>query len=346
MSADHLRRLWRANAFEAMPVRTDLHDLHVPFDQLVDGAGGSGPWEGRLRVALENRQRVAVLGASGEGKSSLMHFVLGPLVEGLAPLPVAVGLEAPDVVKDPAAFAEHFVGRVRQFVVRSLPKAVGKADLGGAQSARQRTRAVEVGVPAWLGTHLEVARELQSTSDATLTSAADHVETARALLDVVEAAGLVPVLLLDDTDKWLRSGEGSIDDELRDSFFRRVLRLLAEDLGCAAVVAVHPTYLDDDSYRAAPGSLSAGITLPRLPRVAALAEVLQHRDWIATGAEPNVSGAWSPEAVVALFERYSGPLTLRRTLTLAHASLGQATGEGAESIEPVHVDWADRELNG
>lgn len=43
MSGDLLRRLHEANAIDATPVHTRLFDLHMPFDQLVDGSGGDGP---------------------------------------------------------------------------------------------------------------------------------------------------------------------------------------------------------------------------------------------------------------------------------------------------------------
>ena len=66
---------------------------------------------GRLGSALRRGERVAVVGRPGEGKSSLIQFALGPMVEGLAPLPITVGIEVADVVRDPAAFAAHLVGK-------------------------------------------------------------------------------------------------------------------------------------------------------------------------------------------------------------------------------------------
>lgn len=340
MTEDLLAALQDANAYDAMPVRTQLHDLHVPFDRLVDGSeGGAGPWEGRLDAALRRGERVAVIGASGEGKSSLMQHVLGPLVEGLAPLPIAIGLEPPETVTEPRAFATHVVGRIRRFVDASLPAASGRlrGRSGGSTSLR-------MSLPSWLGSDIELSHELGSVLSETGPSAADHVETVCALLRVVQDAGLQPVLLLDDTDKWLRTGAGEADAGLREAFFGPVLRLVAEDMGCAAVIAVHPAYVDDDAYRAAATVLGSTVRLPRLPSRAALASVLTHREDVALEREPGSTGGWSSDGCGALFETYVRGLDLRRTVTVAHASLAQAVAEGTEKIEADHVRWACREL--
>lgn len=338
MSDDLLGRLHDANALDATPVHTRLFDLHVPFDQLVDGSGGDGPWEARTRSAVLRGERVAVVGQTGEGKSSLIEYVLGPLVEGLAPVPVAIGLEQPAVVTDPAAFAEHVVGRVRRFVRRSLPSAGGQVESrsGGSTSVR-------FGLPSWMPLNVELTRELSSVVDDEGSAAADHVETVRTLLSVVEDAGLQPVLLLDDTDKWLRTSEGDPDRGLRENFFGPVLRLIAEHLGCAAVIAVHPSYLDDEAYGKAATAVGTTVHLPRLPSVRALGAVLAHREDIALDRPAGASTGWASDGIGALFDHY-GAADLRRTLAVAHTSLAQAFEEGAERIDERHVEWARREL--
>src|SRR3954454_21060233 len=130
MSTDLLTALQAANAFEAAPVLRELHELHVPFDHLVvRTTSANGPWEGALDAALRRRERVAVIGASGEGKSSLMQYVLRPTVEGLFPLPVPVALADRAVVSDPIAFAGHVVDMIERHVRRSLPARAGGAGL-------------------------------------------------------------------------------------------------------------------------------------------------------------------------------------------------------------------------
>ena len=46
---------------------------------------------------VPNSVNVCVIGAPRSGKSSIAQNVLGPLVEGLAPLPITVAIENPNV---------------------------------------------------------------------------------------------------------------------------------------------------------------------------------------------------------------------------------------------------------
>lgn len=240
MSFEQLEALRRARAFEQAPVRSELHELHVPFDRLIDGGGGPGPWEASLDAALRRRERVAVIGASGNGKTSLMQYVLRPTVDVLAPLPIDLLWEDRTTVTEPAAFAAHFVARVHRYVQTALPRiAADAAALAGGGRGRARSSGLRLTLP-WLS-GVELASEIESASEPTARSGADHVEAAQGLLQLIRHAGLQPVLVLDDTDKWVRDTGGGDDEQLRQGFFTRIVRLLAEDLGCAAVVAVHPT---------------------------------------------------------------------------------------------------------
>lgn len=287
---------------------------------------------------MRRGERVAVVGQSGGGRSSLIQYVLGPLVGGLAPLPVAIGLESLAVVTEPAAFAEHVVGRVRHFVRRSLPSASGKL-----KSPSRGATSLRLGLPSWLGPEAELTHELSSVVDDPGSAAADHVDTVRTLLGVIEDAGLRPVLLLDDTDKWLRTHDGDPSRELREAFFGPVLRLIAEHLGCAAVIAAHPSYVHDAAFDKAATTLGTMVHLPRPPSSAALGAVLAHREDIALERSAGDQTGWAADGVSALFDLY-GRTDLRRTLAVAHTSLAQAVAEGAESIDERHVEWARREL--
>ena len=86
MSLPLLRHLQAEHAFDPSPIRHDLGVYHVPFDQL---APGTSPEE-RLAGAARRGERVAIVGRSGSGKSSLIEHVLGPAVPGIAPIPVPV----------------------------------------------------------------------------------------------------------------------------------------------------------------------------------------------------------------------------------------------------------------
>jgi hypothetical protein len=349
MSPDLLTALQAANAFEAAPVLRELHELHVPFDELgvlpppVDGA-----WESALDAALRRRERVAVLGASGEGKSSLMQYVLRPTVEGLFPLPIPVALADPSVVRDPIAFAEHVVAMVERSVRRSLPARAGGVGLGPSSPVGHSYKWSVA--PELMGVKLEVAREVQAVAEQSPRTGTEAVATAQSLIEVIDRAGLQGTLVLDDTDKWVRGADGQVDSQLRDDFFGKVVRVIAEHLGCAAAVAVHRSYVHDAAYQvAASGFLSTFIDLPRLGGPAAVERVLEHRQRVAQ--PPGVLGApvgdvWDPEAIDALYSSYAAGTgrSLRWLLQLAHLSLAVACDAAATRIERRHVEAGQREL--
>ena len=68
-----LRLLADRYAFESSPTRRDLGALHVPFDELTR----NGHTEARLDAAVRRREPVALIGASGSGKSSVIGFDSG-----------------------------------------------------------------------------------------------------------------------------------------------------------------------------------------------------------------------------------------------------------------------------
>jgi len=118
----------------------------------------------------------------------------------------------------------------------------------------------------------------------------DH-GSGRQILDLFRS-GAGPVLVLDDTDRWLTATWLPDSTATRDAFFTTIPRLLSEELDAAAVIAVHPTYLDDAAYRAARGFLSRTITVPPVPSAGAVAAILYRRIALAmdaTGCRPSRS---------------------------------------------------------
>ena len=71
------------------------------------------------------------------------------------------------------------------------------------------------------------------------------MDQGRQILDLFRSRGLTPVLVLDDTDRWLTATWLPDSRQTRAAFFTTIPRLLSEELDAAAVIAVHPTYLDD-----------------------------------------------------------------------------------------------------
>jgi ABC-type phosphonate transport system ATPase subunit len=337
MSREMLERLRARHAFDAAPLRSSMHALHVSFDELT----GSRGCEARLLDAVRGGHRVALVGPSGSGKTSVTESVLGPLVEGLAPIPVPVYVETPEIATDPAMFARHIVGVVRRWVHDGLPRQASRAvEVGGRR--RGRTQKLSV-APSWLGAKVELGYELRQATEDQPTLSSERLDQARQLLEIIAANDLRPVLVLDDTDRWLNASWQPNSETLRSAFFGRVIRVVAEDLATAAVVAVHPTYLSDPDYRAASGFLDTTIRVPALPSAAAVGRVLARRVAVALARQkdPVLDGLVSMAALELIFDQYRPDPDLRqRVLQVAHLALTLAVDDRAELLDEAHVQGA------
>ncbi|USQ80000.1 hypothetical protein [Ornithinimicrobium faecis] len=170
------------------------------------------------------------------------------------------------------------------------------------------------------------------------------------LLGLVGDHDLVPVLLLDDTDRWVGALEVEASRTLRAAFFGRVLRLLADDLGVAAVVAVHPTYESDAGYQSAQPFFDHVLRIPDLTVDGDVRALLQRRVARILGHDEE-DGAldlvMTPEAVSVLFRGYQvAPDIRRRILLSSTAALTLALGAGVEQIDEGHVRAALSEQGG
>jgi hypothetical protein len=176
------------------------------------------------------------------------------------------------------------------------------------------------------------------------------MDQARQLLDLIRADDLQPVLVLDDTDKWLNTLWQPDAATIRAAFFGRVIRVLAEDLSTAAVLAVHPSYLDDPEYQAASVFLDTTIHLPSIPGARAVGQILGRRAALALDLEDERSAlgqAIAPRAVTELFEHYSQhrPDMRRHILLTAHAALAIACDNDADQIQTPHIEVAITETS-
>jgi hypothetical protein len=348
MSRESLAKLQEAHAFNPAPLRGELHELHVPFDEMTGGHG----CEQSLTDALRRGQRVALVGISGSGKSSITQNVLGPLVEGLAPLPITVAIERPEIAQDPAEFAGHLVQLVEQWVVNALPKQAGRGrEITTPHGSPGRVSRQRFSVaPQWLSAKVELAYELQQASAQTPLTSSQRMDQARQLLDLIRSEGLQPVLVLDDTDKWLNTTWQPDAAMVRAAFFGRVVRVLAEELATAAVLAVHPAYLEDDEYRSAAVFLDTTIHVPKIPGAAAVGQILGRRAGLALDLADEQSAlgqAIDPTALAELYEHYSRhkPDMRKHVLLTAHAALAIACDDNADQIHARHITVAITEAN-
>ncbi len=355
MTRADLELLHELGAFNPSPRHQALYATHVPFDTMT----GSRGCERALVAALRRRERVALLGTSGAGKSSVIAATLHPLVEDLVPLPVPVAVERPEVAGDPVAFVRHLVAVVSRLVQTAAPDRAGQARRIEKETRPRFKRGKAISVaPGLVGISVRLAYELDAAVQEPSTTSDQVMDQGRQILDLFRGRGLVPVLVLDDTDRWLSAPWLPDNRSIRSAFFSTVPRLLAEELDTAAVVAVHPTYAADDAYRAARGFLSRTIGVPPVPSPGAVAAILQRRIAVATDlddrVEPGRDGIELRElladaALVTLFDYYAArPSDVRRNLLLvAQAALTLAVDDPeAARVDRRHVELAIAEATG
>lgn len=333
MTNSDLVRLQAENAFNPSPRTDQMTDLHVPYDQL----SGSRTCEAALERALRQGHRVALVGASGTGKTSVAQCVLGPLVEGLAPMRVPISMERQAIATDPVEFARHLVALIRRWIAASLPSRQGQVHQVMPRRRAQTSQKFSV-APSWMEAKVELAYELNQASIAEPTTSAQVIEQARQLIEIFAQDGLVPVVVLDDTDRWLSNAWQPDSPTVRAAFFGRVVRVLAEDLGAAAVVAVHPSYLADPSYQESAGFLDTTLHVPPIPSAAAVGAILQRRIAVAIGSDRPVVETISEEALMVMFAHYEQLPNVRKHLVLvANAALTLAVDDESERISRRHA---------
>jgi len=105
VSRELIIALRREAAFDPTPLPEDLAALHVPFDQL----GDEDRVERALQEAAAAAERIALVGAMGSGKSSVLSYTLTP-ARGFAALPISVAPESDETVTDRAPSPNTWCG--------------------------------------------------------------------------------------------------------------------------------------------------------------------------------------------------------------------------------------------
>ena len=322
-----LEALANAYAFESSPRRADLGVLHVPFDELT----GSNQTEARLSASVRRHEPIALIGASGCGKSSVMAHVLGPTAEGVVPVYVPLAAAPSRTVDTPEHLADHLLMTLAR-LAGSTGEQVER-DLAHTTTTTTRVRRGRAGFAGrWIGADVaaEVLHQAQTERNATL---ADKTDALAQILAIVADGHLVPVIVFDDTDRWL-SYESV---ELVARFFAEGVRWLLE-LPAALVLAVHPRYFE---FTARPELLcyfDTRINIPRLESASAVDAILRRRIETVVGA-PNASLAevLTSDASVAILAVYRESSSLRRALQVCHTALHDALSDGAQLISARHV---------
>jgi hypothetical protein len=323
--------------FESTPSFLDLADYHIPFDELVVGAAVESP----LLIAAKRRERIALIASSGSGKSSVVAHTFGPTVEGVAPIVVQVKPLSADAVCRPDAVAGEILRSAHRY-----------AEQLGALTEAERDRIIEASAPerrlshgstksagfglglGWLTGQrsTEVMHQSEVTENIGL---AEKTAAIAAVLDIARRDDLHPVLIFDDTDRWLGGEEASIVDR----FFSEVLRWLASDVDASVVVAVHDRYIDQKSDRLA--FLDTRIRVPPLTGRGQLEVMLMRRASLNLGRQIAVAEFAAAEAIEALWAAYQDGASVRRVVQLTHIALQEAIRDGApQVISAAHVGAA------
>lgn len=336
MSLTVLQILRARHAFDPTPRFEDLGVYHVPFDSMLDG----GRVEGRLGNGTLSGERIALIGDSGCGKSSVISHVLGPIAEGVAPVLVPVhGLERDAVRAQRLADAVlSELARQADWVGRSTARTT--AVMGDRRSVTRqdsRERGAGVSLLGWLSAAI-AHQIMEQTTTSEVNSLADKVEVIHQCLDPIHADGLMPVFVFDDTDRWI----GAADEDIVTGFFGNAIRWLT-DLPVSVVVATHRHYLGprgDDEGRLR--FLDTRVDLPRVPSITELTRILGRRVEAdaadpATETCPQLSDAMEPSAVERLFKLYEAGADLRRVMQVAHIAVVDAIDDGSSTVTGHHI---------
>lgn len=328
-SHERIAALRREHALDPRPLPTDLAAYHVPFDTL----NADERTEGALSRAAHATERVALIGDSGVGKSSLVAHVFR-IGSGFAPVVVPVFDEDPEVVTEPGRFAAHAVQVLARYADQiELTSTAERDRYLRAVSERTHLPSTEKGMSTgiklapWIA-QLDLGAQLKQVTPpaAIKPTSAQYISALDDVIAVIKRTELIPMLVIDDSDRWLRVDDGSPREDIVEPFLNRVLRMLA-DRAIGFVVAVHRAYLGLAAYRnaIAQGTLETFIDVPALGSRAALEAVLDHRVSLHM---PNagIGDVFDDAALDELWSVYCGGARrqIRKTLHVAHGALADA----------------------
>lgn len=314
--------------FESTPQRHHLGALHVPFDQLV----GNTRTESRLAGAIRRGERAALVGASGSGKSSVMAHVLGPTAEETAPLVIPLAAMPGSIVDSPSHLVDHLIATVAR-------QATFGAKLDPAAELADRSETVTTtnrgGLAAgWGWIKGDLAREVKRQTEIEHTASfADKADVLAQVLDAIAGEGLYPVLVFDDTDRWLSNG----GPDLVRRFFGEGLRWLLE-LPTGLAVAVHPSYFDTTPQAELLQYLDTQINIPRLESPEAIESIYKRRvQQFAEIEDPNLAPVIDAAAFSAIHAVYELTSSLRRAIHVTHTAVHDALDAGDQQLSARHI---------
>jgi Cdc6-like AAA superfamily ATPase len=291
--------------------------------------------------------RVQVVGPSGAGKTSLIMRVLGDLhAEATDPkrevLVLKVG-DRPENLRDPAAVIKLVLDtlRAQRFRFSNIEEGVLEAAAADQTVAIPRQETHQFGIDTQLVTYsttLSNAYE-QREFGANAASLRQDLED---VLRVVAESGYRPVLVLDDTEKFVAPGDnGDLDVDSVADLYHHGVRVLA-DFEVDLVVATHPRFdavakVVEVCDRIGPDRIEVPRILPdkeAAPMKAILTRRLE-RGGIGTPLEEVIDA----EAISALTTLYHDRKSdLRAVLRIAHGAAELALARDSSTVQARDVD--------
>jgi hypothetical protein len=292
-------------------------------------------------TAHEPPQRVHVVGPSGAGKTSLILRVVADLAKrkleiqhevlilriGDRPERLSSPEEVMKMVLDTIAVEGHRFANVGEEVL-----AAAAADQRTLNPTQVEHRA---GLTAPVVAYSASLKEAYETLGIGQSAARVRHDLEDVLARVCEA-GYRPVLVLDDTEKFVSPGQGGkLDERSVENLYHHGVRALGE-LAVDLVVAMHPRFEDVDRVQEVVDRLAMPrIAVPELPAdadVATLGRILERRmerDGIDVQLGAVIDAAAVDDLQVLYHER---DRDLRSVLKLAHGAAAQALERGAVTI--------------
>jgi hypothetical protein len=334
VSAEHVANIASAAAFRPRSRLWELHELHIPLDQLA----GSHAYEQRAITRVTEGSCVAVVGGSGAGKSSLIawvcyqlpssHFALRIPITGVedpgsvgevARLALSITLD--EVVLDATSQDELEKTRATARTTVHTPTGIASAKLGGGM------------IPAAVNVNVASLRE-EFTQERL---GGEHLLALNGrLVPTLAEAGTTPVFVFEDTEATV----GGTDDRLRaEAFFAGPLSAFVDQVGAPTIVAVQTHLIDGSRAFGRLAPVLERITIPLLSDLArsAIESILARRIELAQLHAP-LADVLDPTALDSLTEFYthSGG-DLRRVLAAAHEAAEHAAADQAEQISLSHA---------
>lgn len=345
MSRDGLDRLERGGALASTRRYLDYPLYHVPFDKLI----GDPRTEARIARAAHWGQRVALVGRSGAGKSSVLATVLDPfgeLPESIMPVRIGLGANQEEIVTQPRRFAQYLIAvlveGVGQLGAQEREEFRRAASDREQRPGRERIRRLGLRLPVIASP--ELAQEMREVGQAIdrERGGGEFLEQARRLFDTVRAHGVTPLLVFDDTDSWF-GGRG----HLADQFFGETLRVAARELDCGLVAAVHPEYQSLAGYeRAKREILPVQVEVPRLPggqTAGAIGRILE-RAMRVHEVTQSLEELFPRSTIEGLAWHYASHARLRDVISVAGRAVQLSCEASAERVTPEAVAQAINEL--